>query len=339
MERHNKFRFAIVGAGVISEHHARAISAHPEAELVAVSDVHEAKAREFAEKYGGARVYQDYEEMLRADDIDAVTVCTPSGMHSAVTIAAAECGKHVLCEKPLDIRKEAMDAMIHACRKHHVKLSAVFQKRTTQIAAAVRKALQEEKLGKLVLGDVYMKYYRSREYYASAGWRGTWQWDGGGALMNQGVHGVDLLLHLMGDVDSVFAYAAPLVHEIEVEDTAIAAVKYKNGAFGVIQGTTSVYPGMDMRMELHGDRGSIIFNDHGFQMWKFEAGDEAAPSIDEPSGPFGDGYVILIDDLIRSVRENRDPLITGESARKAVDLVLAIYESARTGREVKLAHE
>ncbi|XOK60544.1 Gfo/Idh/MocA family protein [Paenibacillus elgii] len=336
-------RFALVGTGVIAMNHAKAIAAHPEAELVAIAEKDADRGRAFAAEHGIGQVFGDYERMLKQDDIDVICVCVPSGLHGDVTIAAAQAGKHVLCEKPLEIRREKMDEMITACRKHGVKLGTVFQKRTTQQAAIVGRAIREGKLGKLVLGDVYMKYYRSPEYYWSADWRGTWAVDGGGALMNQGVHGIDLLLSLMGDVESVFAYAAPLVRDIEVEDTAVATVKYKNGAFGVIQGTTSVYPGTEMRAEIHGELGSIVFADSGFKVWKFAGSDEEAPQTagkaegsSDPRAISGDGHYILVDDMIGAIREDRDPLISGEEGRKAVDLILAIYESARTRQEVKL---
>ncbi|MFE5323902.1 Gfo/Idh/MocA family protein [Paenibacillus sp. NPDC056579] len=339
-----KIRFAVIGAGVIAPLHARAIQQHPEAELVAFVDSVKEKAEKLAKEYGVSEVYGDIRELLQESDVDAVCICLPSGLHSEVTIAAAEAGKHVLCEKPLDITLASMDAMIAACRSHKVKLATVFQKRTTELAIQVRKAVQEGKLGKLVLGDAYLKYYRSPEYYKSADWRGTWAVDGGGALMNQGVHGIDIIRWIMGDVDSVFAYAAPLVRDIEVEDTAVAVVRYKNGAFGVIQGTTSVNPGQEPRFEIHGEHGSIIYGDSGIKLWKTIDGEEPpaaaasskAEGSNDPQAISNDGHYILIDDLIHAIREDRDPLISGEEARKAVELILAIYESARTGREVKL---
>jgi len=212
-----------------------------------------------------------------------------------------------------------------------------------EAAIITRKAIQEGKLGKLVLGDAYLKYYRSPEYYASAGWRGTWELDGGGALMNQGVHGIDLIQWMVGEVESVFAYTAPLIRDIEVEDTAVIVVKYKNGAFGVIQGTTSVYPGEETRFEIHGENGSIIFGDSGFKQWKFLDGDETIPQVGNSEGGGSDpkaisdeGHYIFVDDMIKAVREDREPLVSGEEARKAVDLILAIYESSRTGKEIKV---
>ncbi|MCZ8516909.1 Gfo/Idh/MocA family oxidoreductase [Paenibacillus filicis] len=340
----SNIRFAVIGAGVIAPYHARAVAHHPEAELVAVADIVPDKARRLAEEYGIPNVYTDYKEMLQRDDIDVVSVCVPSGLHAEAAIAVAEAGKHILCEKPLDITSEQMSRMIAAARSHNVKLGCVFQRRIMPSVTAARQAIQEGKLGKLVLGDAYLKYYRSPEYYKSAGWRGTWQWDGGGALMNQGVHGVDVIQYLMGGVSSVFAYAAPLVRDIEVEDTAVAVLKYKNGAFGVIQGTTSVYPNQETRFELHGEKGTIAVSDSGIQQWKMIDSDEQAPSVGalstmsstRPEDMSTDGHYLFVNDMIHAVMENREPLVNGEEARQSVDLILAIYESARTGKEVHL---
>lgn len=338
-----KMKFAIVGAGVISKFHADAITGNNRAELAAIVDVEEDKAKALAEKYGSGDVYTSYEEMLKRDDIDVVNVCVPSGLHAEIAIAAAKAGKHVFCEKPLDITIEKMDEMIQAAKDNNVKLGVVYQRRTFPAAIAARKAVQDGKLGKIVLGDAYLKYYRSQEYYNSAGWRGTWELDGGGALMNQGVHGIDLIQWIVGDVESVFARSAALVRDIEVEDTAVAVLKYKNGAFGVIQGTTSVYPGMETRFEIHGEKGTIVFADSGIKQWKFIDSDETAPDVEgtesassSATNISASGHYILVDDMIDAIKENRDPMITGEEASKAVKLILAIYESAKTGKEVKI---
>lgn len=184
--------FAIVGCGVIGPTHAEAIAAVPQAKLVACCDIVPERAKTFSEKYGGVPYYTDYEEMfVKQDDIQAVCVCTPSGLHAPVAIAAAQAGKHVLSEKPMDITLQAIDAMIAAAEENKVKLSGVFQNRARASSRKVREAVRTGKLGKIVLGDCYQKYFRSHEYYASGDWRATWELDGGGALMNQGVHGID----------------------------------------------------------------------------------------------------------------------------------------------------
>lgn len=335
--------FAIIGAGVISPFHARSITRNENAELVAICDIEIEKAIKLGEDYGVNKTYKDYNDMFEKEEIDVVSICVPSGIHAEVAIAAAKCGIHVLCEKPLDITSEKMTEMIDVCKENNVKLGAVYQRRTLDAAVITRKAIQEGKLGKIVLGDAYLKYYRSPEYYESAGWRGTWEMDGGGALMNQGVHGVDLIQWMVGEVESVFAYSAPLVRNIKVEDTAVIAVKYKSGAFGVIQSATSVYPGQETRFEIHGENGSIIFDDNGFKQWTFLDSDEEIPRVgnteggsDDPQAISEDGHSIFVDDIIKAIQEDREPLVSGEEARKAVDLILAIYESSRTGREVKV---
>jgi len=275
-----KVKWGIIGTGVIAPNHASAIAESPYAELVAVCDVDEAKARAFADKFGGAAVYTDYIEMLEKGGIEAVSICTPSGLHSEMTKAAAERGVHVLCEKPMAITIKQMDVMVDAVEKSGIKAAMVFQRRTNPLSQRVRQAVQAGELGQMVLGDAYLKYYRSPAYYKSADWRATWALDGGGALMNQGVHGVDLLLWIMGSpVKTVFAKAAAMVRDIEVEDTSVAVITFENGAYGVIEGTTSCNPGEITSFALHGDRGTIIFGDKGLEKWA------VAPSRDEVAKP------------------------------------------------------
>lgn len=338
-----KMKFAIIGAGVISPFHAKAITENENAELVAICDIEVEKAVKLGEEYGVNKTYKDYNDMLKEEEIDVVSICVPSGIHADVGVAAAKAGIHVLCEKPIDITSRKMSEMIEVCKENNVKLGVVYQRRLLDAAIITRKAIQEGKLGKIVLGDAYLKYYRSPAYYESAGWRGTWDLDGGGALMNQGVHGVDLIQWMVGDVESVFAYAAPLVRDIKVEDTAVIAMKYKNGAFGVIQSTTSVYPGQETRFEIHGENGTIIFGDSGFKEWKFLDSDEEAPRAenvegggDDPKAISEDGHFVFVDDIIKAIREDKEPLVSGEEARKAVDLILAIYKSSEKRVEVKI---
>lgn len=335
-----KIRFAIIGAGVIGPMHAKVITDNPRAELVAVCDIIPERAKALGDKYG-VPYYEDYHEVLALADVDVVNICVPSGIHGEIAVAAAEAGKHVLCEKPLEITREKMDEMIAACDKAGVKLGCVFQRRAVALSQGVKRVIEEGHLGKLVLGDAYLKYYRDQKYYDSAGWRGTWELDGGGALMNQGVHGIDLIQWLMGDVESVYARAGALVRDIEVEDTAVISVRYKNGALGVIQGTTSVYPGYDTRFEIHGEKGSIIFGDQGIVSWEFLDADVPRPQESESVGGSSDpasiaslGHYLIVDDMISAILENREPMINGREARRSVDLILAIYESARTNREV-----
>ncbi|HPD16814.1 MAG TPA: Gfo/Idh/MocA family oxidoreductase [Planctomycetota bacterium] len=350
--RKGKVGFAIVGCGVIGPWHAKAIQLAPKCELIALCDIEIGKARALAAEYGNVPCYADHRTMLKREpDIDCVCACVPSGLHWRIAVDAAKAGRHVLSEKPLDITLAHMDRMIEACAKARVKLGCIFQRRTTAMTQVARKIVQQGKLGKLVLADCYMKYYRSPAYYKSAGWRGTWELDGGGALMNQGVHGIDQLLYVAGEVESVTAHAAPLVRDIPVEDTAVAILRFRSGAFGVLEGTTSVTPGMSTRTELHGENGTLIFNDSGlvkYALAKEKAGvaqdvplqiKEPAPTKSAASDPKAlsvMGHMIQVQDMANAILKDREPMVPGPEARKAVELILAIYKSSRTGKTVTL---
>jgi predicted dehydrogenase len=245
-----------------------------------------------------------------------------------------------------------MSRMIDAVDRAGVKMGCVFQSRTLPESIRVRQAVQAGVLGKMTLADAFLKDYRSRAYYASAGWRGTWALDGGGALMNQGVHGIDLLMWLVdSEVERVFARADHKVRDIEVEDTCVACLQFRNGAFGTVVGTTSCNPGEIRRIELHGDVGSILCTGDKISRWAVaDTFDARAKDIDltrQPidEGSTGDnkvvaaeGHVFLIADLIQAIKADRDPYITGRSARRAVDLILAIYQSARRRRDVAVTY-
>jgi predicted dehydrogenase len=332
-----KVGWAIVGCGTIGPWHADAVNAVKQARLLACCDIIPDRARAMAEKHG-LRAYTDYQEMLtREDEVQAVSVCTPSGLHSPVAIAAAQAGKHILSEKPLDISLAAMDAMIAAADEAGVKLACVFQNRTYPDSKRLREAVRTGKLGKVVLGDCYQKYFRSHDYYASGAWRATWELDGGGALMNQGVHGIDMLLWVMGNPKRVNAHARTLVRNIYVEDTAVAIVEFENRALGTVEGTTSVTPGYGMKLEISGDRGTIVWENGRIVAWDIP-GEEAAPPAEEAAGkgtaadPLAlsiYGHIQHVTDLCAAIRENREPDITGRDARKAVELIKAIYLSSR----------
>lgn len=338
--KNDPIRFGIVGCGVVAPLHAEAIHACPYTELVAVADVDGQKAAKFATEYGIERSYGDIGEMLALDDLDVISVCTPSGLHGDTVIQAARAGKHVLCEKPLEVSGAKMTEMIDSCRRHGVLLGVLYQRRASGVAKLVKQAIDAGEIGKLVLCDAYLKYYRDQAYYDSAGWRGTWAMDGGGALMNQGVHGVDMIQWLTGGVESLYAKASALARRIEVEDTAVALVQYKNGAYGVIEAATTVYPEHSTRFELHGERGTISFDDTGILEWnvlgKGNLAETMNPGPDIVIGARSAGHYHFIEDMALAVKEGRAPLVPGEEARKAVDIILAIYESSRTHREIVL---
>src|SRR5690348_11467249 len=225
-----KHGFGIVGCGMIAEFHTRAINEIEGARVVAAYSQSEANGAKIAKLAGGdCRVYNDLDQMLAHPGLDVVCICTPSGAHLDPSVAAAKAGKHVVVEKPLEISLPRCDAIIKACDDAGVRLCTIFPSRFTEANATLKRAIDGGRFGRLTLGDTYVKWWRSQEYYDSGGWRGTWGLDGGGALMNQAIHNVDLLYWLMGDVDSVQALTATLVHErIEVEDTAVAALRFKN---------------------------------------------------------------------------------------------------------------
>ncbi|MBE7031655.1 MAG: Gfo/Idh/MocA family oxidoreductase [Ruminococcaceae bacterium] len=334
-------RFAVIGCGRVSYNHFDAIEHAPHAELVAVCDIIEEKAKKAALKHGLSKWYTDAEEMLDNEEIDVCCILVPSGMHAECACLVASHGVHVLCEKPLDVTREKMDKMINCCKENNVKLGAIFQRRTFDGAIKIKKLLEDGVIGKITLAEASLKYYRDQEYYDSGEWRATWELDGGGALMNQGVHGIDMLSWIMGGIHSVYARCETLVWDVEVEDTAVVSVKFKNGAIGVIQGTTTAYPGLDTIFSFHGPDGSISFGDNCVYKWRLK--DE---TIEEPEilGSMGGencqysttnyGHTVQIEDMAMAVIEDRDPMITGEEARKSVGLILAIYESARTGKEI-----
>jgi predicted dehydrogenase len=341
----DKFGYGIVGCGVIAPWHARAVKNLPNADLVAVCDIDLPKAEKLRDDFGAQNVYADYEELLAREDIDVISICTPSGHHHEVAIAAAKAGKHVLSEKPLDVTHEHMDAMIEACRDADVKLACIFQRRTSKLWQLVKQAVEEQRFGKVILGSAYIKYFRSQEYYDSAGWRGTWALDGGGALMNQCVHLIDLFRWIMGPVDTIFGFADHLARKIEVEDTCVASVKFASGAFGTMEGTTSTTPGLKHRIEIHGENGTIRVEGESIVSWDVpgenkdemiaQLSDGVGDAASDPTAIAGDGHQMQIADLLDAIKDGREPMVNGEEARKAVEFILAVYKSAQTGLPVR----
>lgn len=348
----DKVGFGIAGCGGVAKIHATAIGEIEDARLVAVYDPGNTTAQAFAQTYG-AEVSANYEALLNRSDIQVVNICSPSGTHADLAILAAQAGKHVICEKPLDIKLERVDAMINACNENRVKLAGIFHKRFSESARAVRQAIDSGRLGNLILGDAYVKWYRPQEYYGQGGWRGTWAMDGGGALINQSIHQVDLLQWMFGPVESVFARTGCLAHNIEVEDVAVVALRFKNGAFGVVEGSTALYPGFPARLELHGNRGTIILEEARITAWKLADGgpeeENRMMSLGSPEGvrsgasdPFAIGTLghrRQIEDMIEAIRTDRAPLVDGIEARKSVAVVLAAYKSSSMGEPVSLSSE
>lgn len=339
-------RFGIIGCGVIAFTHARALK-ELEAEgceLYACCDIIPEKADQYAKEHRVPRVYYDYHELLADRQVDIVCVCVPSGLHGQVCIDASEAGKAIVCEKPMEITPDRIQKVISVVEKNNTKMQCIFQRRMMPAAIAVRKAVQEGRLGRICLAEAQLKYYRDQAYYDSAGWRGTWELDGGGALMNQGVHGVDLILWMLGDeVESLSGLTRTLGHRIPVEDTAAVLLQMKRGALCVIEGATTAYPGFSTTFGIHGELGSIVFNDEGILEWKFAEGAEAPARPDEGERVGGArsavdigiyGHICLLRDIAGAVKEDRRPMIPPQEAGLAVKVICAAYESSKKGMPV-----
>jgi UDP-N-acetyl-2-amino-2-deoxyglucuronate dehydrogenase len=356
-------RFGIIGCGGIGPTHAGAINQIADAELVAVADVAVERARAAAEKYGAARVYDSHKTLLADPDIDAVAVCTPSGTHADIAVAALRAGKHVLVEKPMDVSLEACDRLIAAEDETGRKLAVISQHRFDAATQVVKEAIDAGRLGRIVLADASVKWWRTQEYYDSGDWRGTWEMDGGGALMNQGVHTVDVLQWLVGGVRSLWAQTRTAAHErIEVEDVAVAALTFENGAVGSITATTAAFSGYPDRIDIYGTEGSAIIEGDRLRTLKLKSGHEfesaqvarhalsvamggtasvrhEASERDEEEDPgevWGDAHRAQIEDFMAAIREDRKPLIDGRAGRKPLEIILGVYRSARTGEPVTL---
>lgn len=334
-----KLGFGIIGGGMISRWHADSIKDIEDAYVLGVFDTNTENAEKFAKEYT-CKVFSSVDEMLSSDEVDVVSICTPSGLHAEFAVKAANAGKHFVVEKPMAITKEQIEDIKEACEKNNVKGAVISQLRFTDAVQKAKKAIEEGRLGKIVLGDIYMKYFRSDEYYKSAGWRGTWAMDGGGALMNQGIHGIDILQYLVGKVKSVYANCKTLARDIEVEDTASLIVEYENGAMGVIQGTTSVSPGYPRLIEISGTKGSIALTEDAITRWDIE-GEEMelgsiadATNFKDPSGFTNDNHKMQIADLVSAIKENRKPVVDIYEGEKAVQIILSAYQSSNEERKV-----
>jgi len=349
-----KLGFGIIGSGFIGTWHAAAIARAPRAALLAACSRTAERAQKLADRYPGVAAYADHRQLLEHPGLDVVTICTPSGTHADLMIDAARAGKHLICEKPLDITLERIDAAIRVANECNVKLAGIFQRRFQSNSQRLKQVIDSGRLGCLHTIDCSMKWYRSQEYYDSGNWRGTWALDGGGCLMNQGIHGIDLLQWLGGPVRAVTALTATVAHErIEVEDQALALVEFANGARGVLEGSTSCYPGLPTIHEFHGTEGSVGLREDKLSLWRFvgdQPEDEAAllaeangtrvdAGTGDPKanlGAEGESHLSQIIDMVDAILENRAPACTGADARHSVEIILAIYRSAREGRRVEL---
>ncbi|MEM7260629.1 MAG: Gfo/Idh/MocA family oxidoreductase [Planctomycetota bacterium] len=342
---------AIVGSGMISEFQATAIGDLPQARVAGFYDRVPELAQKRASQYS-VSAFATLDEMLASEDVDIVSVCTPSGSHLEPAVAAAKAGKHVMVEKPVEVTTERVDQIIAACKETGVTLGAIFPRRFMDSSRVLKQAIDDGRFGILSLADVYIKWYRTQEYYDSGGWRGTWALDGGGALMNQGIHGIDMIQWLMGGVESVTGMVATRSHErIEVEDVATASVLYTNGCLGAIEGTTGAWPGSKLRIEVSGSKGHVVMEDETLVEWKFEDETDEDAKIRERFGPSGglsggasdptaidtEGHRRQFDDFVSAIQAGRTPFCDGVEGRNAVAIITSIYQSAREGNVVKVS--
>ena len=351
-----RMRFALVGAGTIGRVHAAALAGLADvAELVAVVDTDPAKAQELAGRHGAPTATTDLAAVLRRDDVDAVAICTPSGLHADGAVAALEAGKHVVVEKPLDTTLAAADRVIAAERRAGRTVAVISQHRFDPSTERVVRAVRDGHLGAITSAIASHAWWRGQSYYDSGEWRGTLALDGGGAVLNQTVHTIDLLVAVAGTPVEVFAYTACLAHErIEVEDTAVAVVKFASGALGMIHGTTAAYPGLDASLRVYGTKGSAVISDDELVFLHTNPGDAPEIAMSELTGlnqvtpddrtdpgdqPLGRAHRRQLADFVEAATTGRAPRVGTTQARTALAVVLAMYESAASGRPVALRAE
>lgn len=332
--------FGIVGAGIIAAVHADAIALLPDARLIAVTDVAAGAARDFAAARGCA-AEPTLDDLLARRDVDVVCVCVPSGLHAEVGVRAAKAGKHLVVEKPLDVTLEAADRLLAAARQAGVTLTVMSQHRFDPGVTELKRLIDDGALGRLVLGEASTKWYRTQAYYDAAPWRGSWAMDGG-ALLNQGIHYVDLLRWCMGPPVEVTAVCTTQAHDIEVEDTALAIVRFASGAVGTISATTAAYPGFPQRLEITGTEGTVTVEDGQLVRTALRAAADAAPppraqgAAADPAALDAAVHAAQLADLLAAADEGREPAVSGLDGRNALEIVRAVYESSRTGRPVRL---
>lgn len=349
-----KLRFGIIGCGEVSkslsgtdsyngigEWHAKYIGEIEGAELVAVADIKESNAKALCEKFGLKDYYLDYQDLLARSDIDVVNICTPSGTHGEIAVAAARAGKHIIVEKPMETTIEKADAIINECEKSGVKLQVIFPHRFGRGMRKVKESIDSGELGNIILGSAVCSRYRIQQYYSESTWRGTWEFDGGGALMNQGIHIIDALLYLMGPAASVYGKMGTLGHTgIEVEDAAVAVIKFRSGALGTIKATTCAYPDFGDRIDLYAEGGSVVLDGGptpGLTKWEMI---DRSKQID--LGQFKEekedffNHKFVIKDMVDAINSDRQPAINGYEGKRSVEVICSIYESARRGKEIEL---
>jgi UDP-N-acetyl-2-amino-2-deoxyglucuronate dehydrogenase len=336
-------RVGFTGGGNITDTHIRAVQGVPGLQAVGVCGPNATKVGELATR-DGLIAAPSLASLLDQTPLDLVCIGSPSGVHADEIALAASRGCHVLCEKPVDITLERVDAAIEAVEQAGVSLGVFFQDRCTPALREAHAAIAEGRLGQVLLVDARVKWYRGPEYYRNAAWRGTPSLDGGGALMNQGIHTVDLVLYLLGDVTEVHARAATLLHEIAVEDTLIASMAFASGAIGTLQATTAAYPGYPRRVEITGTEGTLIIEHDRIAAWDLKSGHVDGTTLTSATRSASTAVVAdatphrrVVEDFVAALAERRRPACDGREGRRSIALAEALYASARTGTVATIA--
>lgn len=339
-----KIGYAVVGLGV-GMSHVKAAAAAKDADLIAVCDLIQEKLDNVTKDFPGTLTYLSFDEMLKNPDIDIVSICLPSAMHAEFAVKAMEAGKNVLVEKPIDITVDAALKIEEARKRTGLKAGIIHQNRNNSDIKPIREAIQSGRLGKLFYGDFEVKWFRTQEYYDNGGWRGTWEMDGGGSLMNQAVHTVDIMQWLMGDIESITSLIGIYAHKIDTEDFTASLIKFKSGSAATFVSTTNAFPGLNTGVKLYGTKGSIECDGDTILLWKREgapedeeeimkanySGNSAAAALDPT---LCTGHTSMVEDIISAVKDGREPQIMPLEAVKSVRIVNAVYESAKTGKTV-----
>ncbi len=338
-------KFGIIGTGIGANFCAQGLSIISKeniVKLIAVTSQREEHAKEFASKWNLKLWYTDYMEMLQKADIDAVIISVPHYLHYNIAMDVMKMNKHVLVDKPMAINLKEVDEMINEAKKRKVKLGVILQSRFDPTFRKVKEAVDAGKFGRLILGEAIVEWFRTQEYYDKSSWRGKWNMEGGGALINQAIHTIDLLLWTFGQPKKIWAQIDTFAHNIEVEDLAIAAIRFENGALGVIQGSTAIYPGLPARLEIHGTKGTAIIEGEMLKRWSIMGEEELVSekikngleSWARPELVPTMNHALLIKDFAQAIIDDREPYVNGIEGRKSIEVIAAIYKSGKTNNVI-----
>jgi len=338
-----KLNIGIIGCGTISAVHAKALKKSKNGEIVSAYSRNKENLTKITNEFS-IDGYTELDEFLDDPNINAVSICTPSGTHLDYAEKAAEAGKHVIIEKPIEVSLERAKKIIEVCKSNNVRLAVIYQNRFIDDVVKMKQTIEEGKLGKIFMADAYIKWYRSQEYYNSAEWRGTLELDGGGVLINQAIHTIDLLLWLAGDVEHIYAKVGTFTHsDIEGEDNAVATLKFANGALGVIEGSTSVVPAFKRKIEIHGENGTAVLEGDSFKLLRTEeelSQDKVETKNSGGSNPLAgfsvEPHKLQFEQIINAIINNEKTVVSGEDSLKSLGVVKAIYESSEQNKTIKL---